>query len=224
MGRVIDLVAQAANTDTSLTPVVITGGAALTVGFIGGAVAMTTGLLGRRVEREKLAHEKTKFAAETRAKVKDEWMAVVEAMDVIASGDVIELSARQVEANKALKALLAISFTMENVGGRDLEELLDHLQRADEASLAEWRDPVLRSTGCESPVVVGPGTVGDIADGSPAGRRAHGRAERRAIGPHFTRRGGLAWCRSSQRQTRPGGACPARSAGGVCCRRLASRR
>ena len=50
-----------------------------------------------------------------------------------------------------------------------------------------WRDPVLRSTDCESRVVVARGTLGAWPDGSPVARRARGRAERWAIRPRVSR-------------------------------------
>jgi hypothetical protein len=139
---VIELVAQAADKGTSLTPVIITGVVTLVVGIIMGAVAATTGVLGRRTEREKLAHEKEKFATETRDKVKEDFVAVVEAMGIIQIGDDVELTTRQAAAGKALGGLLSISFMMPGVGGRHLEQLLDALQTADEDSLKkallEW--------------------------------------------------------------------------------------
>jgi hypothetical protein len=136
----IQAVVQVANDAASLTPILITAGVSLGVGFIAGAVAISTGFLGRKVEREKLAHERKKFATETREKVKEEWVAVVEAMDVIAAGDMVELAARQIEARKALKALLSISFTMDLAAGTQLEELLHLLQSADEVSLSQALD------------------------------------------------------------------------------------
>ncbi|MDX6705772.1 MAG: hypothetical protein QOI48_1618 [Solirubrobacteraceae bacterium] len=42
------------------------------------------------------------------------------------------------------------------------------------ASGPRWRDPVFRSTDCESRVVVAPGTLGGRSDGSSSRRRAGG--------------------------------------------------
>jgi hypothetical protein len=138
---VIELVAKAANEDPSLTPY-ISAAVALVVGLIAGAVAATTGVLGRRTEREKLAHEKEKFATETREKVKEDFVVVVEAMGIIELGDEVEFVTRQGQAARALRGLLSISFMMPDVGGRHLEGLLDALKIADEASLekalARW--------------------------------------------------------------------------------------
>lgn len=51
-----------------------------------------------------------------------------------------------------------------------------------------WKDPVLRSTDGGSRVVVAPGTVGSLPDGSPAGRRARRASRRLAIRPAASRR------------------------------------
>ena len=133
----IELAAQTANDETSLIPYIITGATTLVVGLIGGAVAATTGLLGRRTEREKLAHDKEKFATQTREKIKEDFVAVVEAIGIIELGDDVELATRQAEARKALRGLLGISLMMPGVGGRHFEDLLDALAVADERSLQE---------------------------------------------------------------------------------------
>ncbi len=138
----MDLVAQAAKEDTSLMPYIITGAATLVVGLSTGAVAATTVFLGRRTEREKLAHDKEKFATETREKVKEDFVAVFETMGIIEFGDEVELITRQAAAGKVLRGLLSISFMMPGVGAHHLDDLLDALKMADEASLekalAQW--------------------------------------------------------------------------------------
>ncbi len=113
----MDLVAQAAKEDTSLMPYIITGPATLVVGLITGAT-------------------------ETREKVREDFVAVFEAMGIIEFGDEVELITRQAAAGKALRGLLSISFMMPGVGGHHLDDLLDALKMADEASLekalAQW--------------------------------------------------------------------------------------
>jgi hypothetical protein len=129
------LLAQAASEDASLTPYFLTGAVTLVVGVIAGAVAATTGLLGRRTERDKLAHEKEKFATETREKVKEDFAAVVQSMGIIELADEIDAETKSTAAGTALRGLLSISFMMPGVGGVQMEDLLDELKRADDASL-----------------------------------------------------------------------------------------
>ena len=65
-----------------------------------------------------------------------------------------------------------------------VEEVGDPNALADLVELLDgdwWKDPILRSTDCESRVVVAPGTLGGLPDGSPAGGEPGGRAERRVI-------------------------------------------